>query len=118
MWTHLVVVLAHCPVSVVHHAAPPTPRPAGGRGGGLTFNSLQQSNEMSFCKVVCLFILVSDLVDATLAVETCGVGVRAVQAAGHPSCPLLLQQLSHDGLHSLRGLEHDNVQGEVFNFMS
>ena len=42
--------------------------------------------------------------DAALAVETRGVGVRAVKAAGHPSCPLLLQQLGHDGLDSLRGL--------------
>ena len=42
--------------------------------------------------------------DAALAVETRGVGVRAVQAAGHPSCPLLLQQLGHDGLDSLCGL--------------
>ena len=105
-------------MSVVHHAAPPAPRPAGGRGGGLTLNSLEQSNEMSGCKVECLFVLVSDLVDAALAVKTRGVRVRAVQAAGHPGCPLLLQQLSHDGLHSLRGLEHDDVQGEVFNFRS
>ena len=44
--------------------------------------------------------------DAALVVETSGVRVRAVQAAGHPRCPLLLQQLGHDGLHSLRGLEH------------
>ena len=42
--------------------------------------------------------------DAALAVETRGVGVRAVKAAGHPGCPLLLQQLGHDGLDSLRGL--------------
>ena len=42
--------------------------------------------------------------DAALAVETRGVGVRAVKAAGHPSCPLLLQQLGHDGLDCLRGL--------------
>ena len=52
--------------------------------------------------------------DAALAVETRGVRVRAVQAASHPGCPLLLQQLGHDGLHSLRGLEDDWVQVEKF----
>ena len=43
--------------------------------------------------------------DAGLAVEAGGVRVGAVQAPRHASSPLLLQQLRHDRLHSLRGLQ-------------
>ena len=55
--------------------------------------------------------------DAALVVETSGVWVRAVQAAGHPGCPLLLQQLGHDGLHRLRGLEHMVMKHIVLHIM-
>ena len=55
--------------------------------------------------------------DAALVVETSGVRVRAVQAAGHPRCPLLLQQLGHDGLHSLRGLEHGDEAHIIMSFV-
>ena len=45
------------------------------------------------------------LVDAGLAVQAGGVRVGAVEAPRHASRPLLLQQLRHDRLHSLRGLQ-------------
>lgn len=82
------------------------PRPPRGRLEVVDGASLLTAwNDMNWSQVKS-GLLDSNLMDAALVVETSGVWVRAVQAAGHPGCPLLLQQLGHDGLHSLRGLEH------------
>ena len=71
-------------MAVVHHARPrpPTARPAGAGRDGLLLG----------------------LVYAGLAVQAGGVRAGAVQAARHPRCPLLLQQLRYYRLHGLRCL--------------
>ena len=95
------------PVPVVHHAAPPpasAPPTAARhrRRRSLGFNRLENIFELDKpCSDDCG----CHLVDAGLAVEAGGVRVGAVQAPRHASSPLLLQQLRHDRLHSLRGLQ-------------
>ena len=46
------------------------------------------------------------LMDTRFTINTRGVWTRAVHTTSHPGSPLLLQQLRHNGLHSLSGLNN------------